>query len=123
MPERMGGRVATGTDSEGIHDNPGRPQRLVVHQRGRVCARRNLPPKLPYGYAPDTNFFLQFKPPEDVPWSELANANDIELVVLAEVLGELDKHKNGGNADFRHPIHQESVVLVLSVPSSTALDG
>lgn len=48
-------------------------------------------------YAPDTNFFLQFKPPEEVPWAELTDANDIELIVLAEVLGELDKHKNGGN--------------------------
>lgn len=48
-------------------------------------------------YAPDTNFFLQFKLPEELPWAELTNADDIELIVLAEVLGELDKHKNGGN--------------------------
>lgn len=48
-------------------------------------------------YAPDTNFFLQFKPAEDLPWSEVTDTAEIELIVLADVLGELDKHKNGGN--------------------------
>ncbi|WP_338879016.1 PIN domain-containing protein [Achromobacter veterisilvae] len=48
-------------------------------------------------YAPDTNFFLQFKPAEDLPWLDLTEAADIELIVLSEVLRELDNHKNGGN--------------------------
>lgn len=48
-------------------------------------------------YAPDTNFFLQFKKPQELRWGEITAADSIELVVLTEVLDELDNHKNGGN--------------------------
>lgn len=48
-------------------------------------------------FAPDTNFFLQFKDPRELPWSELGNWSSVRLVILEAVLGELDKHKNGPN--------------------------
>ncbi|UZW62838.1 hypothetical protein [Lysobacter enzymogenes] len=46
-------------------------------------------------YAPDTNFFLQFKLAEEIPWSELAGeaVEEVELIVLVEVARELDDHK------------------------------
>lgn len=46
-------------------------------------------------YAPDTNFYLQFKPPQELPWAAPTDAGTIELVVLKAVLGERDTHKNG----------------------------
>lgn len=52
----------------------------------------------PMRFAPDTNFFLQFKKAQELPWQDLTDADRIELLVLNEVLEELDKHKNGGNA-------------------------
>lgn len=48
-------------------------------------------------YAPDTNFFLQFKSPQELPWGEITEAATIELVVLDEVLRELDSHKSSNN--------------------------
>lgn len=48
-------------------------------------------------FAPDTNFYLQFKQPQELPWAELTDSSIIELIVLCEVLNELDRHKNGGN--------------------------
>lgn len=48
-------------------------------------------------FAPDTNFFLQFKPASDVPWGDITPATEVELVVLLAVLRELDKHNHGPN--------------------------
>ncbi|QQP97954.1 PIN domain-containing protein [Lysobacter enzymogenes] len=50
-------------------------------------------------YAPDTNFFLQFKAAEEVPWGDLTGeaVDEVELVVLIAVASELDHHKGGGN--------------------------
>lgn len=52
-------------------------------------------------FAPDTNFFLQFKPASDVPWKEITDASDVELVVLMAVLDELDDHNHGPNGRRR----------------------
>jgi hypothetical protein len=50
-------------------------------------------------YAPDTNFFLQFKAAEELPWRDLTDeaVDEVELIVLIEVARELDHHKGGGN--------------------------
>jgi hypothetical protein len=48
-------------------------------------------------YAPDTNFFLQFKSAQELPWREITEADTVELVVLDEVLRELDSHKSSNN--------------------------
>ncbi|KAB7779816.1 hypothetical protein CEK66_05910 [Xanthomonas sp. LMG 12460] len=48
-------------------------------------------------FALDTNFFLQVKAAELLPWDELTNAAKVELFLLDEVMGELDHHKSNGN--------------------------
>ncbi|XQA66818.1 PIN domain-containing protein [Xanthomonas sacchari] len=48
-------------------------------------------------YAPDTNFFLQAKTAEQLPWQDLTDAVRVELFLLDEVMGELDRHKANGN--------------------------
>jgi hypothetical protein len=52
-------------------------------------------------FAPDTSFFLQFRQPSELPWSELTPAKEVELVVLTAVLRELDNHSHGSNARRR----------------------
>ncbi|UZW62836.1 PIN domain-containing protein [Lysobacter enzymogenes] len=51
-------------------------------------------------YAPDTNFFLQFKPAEELPWGDLTDerVDAVELIVLLEVARELDGHKSSPSA-------------------------
>lgn len=49
-------------------------------------------------YALDTNFFLQVKAAETLPWGELTKATRVELYLLDEVMGELDRHKSNGNS-------------------------
>jgi hypothetical protein len=49
-------------------------------------------------FSPDTNFFLQYLPPEQVAWSEVTDATDIRLVVVRTVQKEIDELKGGGNA-------------------------
>lgn len=46
-------------------------------------------------YAPDTNFFLQFRQASDVAWKDLTPADEVELVILLAVLRELDNHNHG----------------------------
>lgn len=48
-------------------------------------------------FAPDTNFFLQCKPPDQLNWSLVTQETSIVLVVVKEVRRELDRHKSGGN--------------------------
>lgn len=49
-------------------------------------------------FALDTNFFLQVKAAELLPWEELTDAARVELYLLDEVMGELDHHKSNGNS-------------------------
>lgn len=49
-------------------------------------------------FALDTNFFLQVRAAELLPWEELTNAARVELYLLDEVMGELDRHKSNGNS-------------------------
>ncbi|MGV7183341.1 PIN domain-containing protein [Xanthomonas axonopodis] len=49
-------------------------------------------------YALDTNFFLQVKAAETLPWGDLTRATRVELYLLDEVMGELDRHKSNGNS-------------------------
>jgi len=48
-------------------------------------------------FAPDTNFFLQCKPPDQLNWSLVTQDISVVLVVVKEVRRELDRHKSGGN--------------------------
>lgn len=48
-------------------------------------------------FAPDTNFFLQCKPPDQLNWSLVTQDTSVVLVVVKEVRRELDRHKSGGN--------------------------
>ncbi|MGE9310140.1 PIN domain-containing protein [Niabella sp. CJ426] len=41
----------------------------------------------------DTNIFLHFQYFEEIPWKEIANSQDFNIVVAPIVLDELDKHK------------------------------
>jgi len=49
-------------------------------------------------FAPDTNYFLHARHAKELPWLEISNADQIEIIVLGEVLAELDRHKSGGNS-------------------------
>ncbi|MGV8941496.1 MAG: hypothetical protein ACOH1P_08155 [Lysobacter sp.] len=49
-------------------------------------------------YAPDTNFFIQCKDPDEIDWSLVSEADTVVLVVLNEVHREIDRLKSGGNA-------------------------
>jgi hypothetical protein len=49
-------------------------------------------------FVPDTNFFLQYLPPEQVAWSMVTDAAHIRLVVVRTVQKEIDELKGGGNA-------------------------
>ena len=42
---------------------------------------------------PDTNFFLHFKDPSDIPWSDVTPDDPVRLVICDNTLGELDKKK------------------------------
>jgi PIN domain-containing protein len=48
-------------------------------------------------YAPDTNFFLQCKDPEQIDWSLISDAPSVLIVVLREVQKEIDQLKSAGN--------------------------
>jgi hypothetical protein len=48
-------------------------------------------------YAPDTNFFIQCKHPNEIDWSLVNDANEVQLVVINEVHREIDSLKSGGN--------------------------
>lgn len=49
-------------------------------------------------YAPDTNFFLQCLPADQLDWKQVTQANEVVLLVVREVRKELDRLKSGGNA-------------------------
>lgn len=49
-------------------------------------------------YAPDTNFFLQCAPAEQLDWRQVTQADEVVLLVVREVRKELDRLKSGGNA-------------------------
>jgi len=49
-------------------------------------------------FALDTNFFLQVRAAELLPWKDLTSADRVELYLLDEVMGELDRHKSNGNS-------------------------
>ena len=48
-------------------------------------------------YCPDTNFFLHARAPQELPWSDITQADSVELVLVDEVLEELDGRKHLGN--------------------------
>lgn len=48
-------------------------------------------------YAPDTNFFLQCHPADQLDWKLLTNEEEVVLLVVREVRKELDRLKGGGN--------------------------
>lgn len=47
---------------------------------------------------PDSNFFLQFRDPAEVPWAEIVKDDEITLMVCRVVQGEIDDLKGNGNA-------------------------
>jgi rRNA-processing protein FCF1 len=47
---------------------------------------------------PDSNVFLQCKALDELPWSELLEAEHIDLLIGAPVQDEIDRLKNDGNA-------------------------
>lgn len=47
---------------------------------------------------PDSNVFLQCKTLDELPWSELLEAEHIDLLIGAPVQDEIDRLKNDGNA-------------------------
>lgn len=49
-------------------------------------------------YAPDTNFFLQCSPADQLDWKQVTQADEVVLLVVREVRKELDRLKSGGNA-------------------------
>lgn len=49
-------------------------------------------------FAPDTNFFLQCSPAEQLDWKRVTQADEVVLLVVREVRKELDRLKSGGNA-------------------------
>jgi len=48
-------------------------------------------------YVPDTNFFIQFRMAQELPWSELTDDDHVQLILVDGVISELDRHKAGGN--------------------------
>jgi hypothetical protein len=44
-------------------------------------------------FFPDTNFFLHFKDPSEIPWAEVTSDDPVRLVVCGNTQGELDKKK------------------------------
>ena len=49
----------------------------------------------------DTNLFHEFRALEELPWAELGEINEIELVVSEEVQTELDEHKKSPRRRLR----------------------
>lgn len=47
---------------------------------------------------PDTNFFLQFQDPAEIPWADIGAGGDVTLMVCRAVQGEIDDLKGNGNA-------------------------
>lgn len=48
-------------------------------------------------FCPDTNFFLHARAPQELPWSDITQADSVELLIVDEVLEELDSRKHLGN--------------------------
>lgn len=48
-------------------------------------------------YAPDTNFFLQCQPADQINWKLVTSEKEVVLLVVREVRKELDRLKSGGN--------------------------
>lgn len=48
-------------------------------------------------YAPDTNFFLQCDPADQIEWGLVTAEEEVVLLVVREVRKELDRLKSGGN--------------------------
>ncbi len=46
---------------------------------------------------PDTNLFVQCLPLEQLPWADLGEFAEIQLIVCRTVQAEIDKHKNQGS--------------------------
>jgi hypothetical protein len=46
---------------------------------------------------PDTNFFIQCRPPEELDWSAWSSYDEVQLVVTRPVQREIDSNKNKGN--------------------------
>lgn len=45
----------------------------------------------------DTNFFLQYRQAKELPWSEITDAEEVELLVSPPVQDELDRQKSDSN--------------------------
>ncbi len=46
---------------------------------------------------PDSNLFFQYRALRELPWNELGDYGQIELIVSRPVQREIDRHKDGGN--------------------------
>jgi hypothetical protein len=43
---------------------------------------------------PDTNFFLHYKAPAEIPWADLTTASEVRVVVTRTIQSEIDKKKH-----------------------------
>jgi predicted ribonuclease YlaK len=46
----------------------------------------------------DTNFFLQCRDPRQLPWADVADGNDVVVLIPRTVQKEVDQKKQGGNS-------------------------
>lgn len=49
----------------------------------------------------DTNAFLQFRPYNEIPWTALAGADQVRLILTMPVLDEIEAKKQGSNARLK----------------------
>lgn len=60
---------------------------------------------------PDSNLFFQYRALHELPWNELGDYGQIELIVSRPVQKEIDRHKGGGNDRRQRRARQAASVL------------
>lgn len=68
---------------------------------------------------PDTNLFLQCRTLQELPWRELGDFSEIEVLVPRPVQKEIDLHKSGGN-DRRQRRARDASSLLRSIITDRA---
>ncbi len=60
---------------------------------------------------PDSNLFFQFRAASQLPWKEIGDYDEIELIVCRPVQKEIDRHKGGGNDRRQRRARQAASIL------------
>jgi len=76
---------------------------------------RDMPTKLTL--FPDTNLFIQCRALASLPWAELGDWDEVELLVTRPVQAEIDRQKGGGNGRLARRAREASALIREAITS------